>query len=91
MGLHCNSLVLNFQLEISHVLHMQRTTQIENCSFSLITLTGSAYFVKKLNNNCESWILIDWIDKSDNGISRDQSAGAAETYKSWVLVPKFSF
>ena len=74
MSLHHNLLVLNFQLDISHVLHMQGTTQVENCSFSLITPTGSTYFVKKLNINCESWILIGWINKSNNGIGKYQKS-----------------
>ena len=57
---------------------MQGTIQVGNQSIPLILSTGSAYFVKKLNINCESWILIGWIDKSDNSIGNDQSAGAAQ-------------
>ena len=63
---------------MSHVLHVQGTTQVENPPIALILLTGSTYFVKKLNINCESWIPIGLIDKSDNSIGSDQSAGAAE-------------
>ena len=66
------------QLDISHVMHVQRTTQVENWSYPLILLRGSTYFVKKLNINCESWIPIGWIDKSDNTIGKDKSACAAQ-------------
>ena len=58
---------------------MQGTTQVENQSIPLILLTGSAHFVEKLNINCESWTPIGWINKSDNSIGNDQSAGAAQT------------
>ena len=78
MRLCHNSLICGFQLGISHVLHMQGTTQVENQLIPLILLRGSAYFVKKLNINHESCILIGWVNKSDNRISNDQSAGAAE-------------
>ena len=44
-----NLLILNFQLDISLALHVQWTTQ----SFPLISLTGSDYFVEKLNSDCE--------------------------------------
>ena len=57
---------------------MQGTTLVENPSIPLILLTGSTYFVEKSNINCESWILIGGLDKSDNSIGNDQSAGAAE-------------
>ena len=78
MSLHHNSLILNFQLVFSLALHMQWATHVENCPFPLIFLTGSAYFVKKLNSDWESWILIGWLDKSDNMIGKDQSASAGQ-------------
>ena len=78
MSLHHNSLILNFQLAFSLVLHMQWATHVENCSFPLIFLTDSIYFVEKSNSDCESWILIGWLNKSDNMISKDQSACAAQ-------------
>ena len=78
MGLHHNLLIWNFQLDMSHVLHMQGTTQVENPPIPLILSTGSAYFVEKSNINCESWIPIGWLNKSDNRIGKDQSACAAQ-------------
>ena len=54
MWLCHNSLILDFQLDISCVLHMQGATHIENWSFPLILPTGFAYCVEKFNINCES-------------------------------------
>ena len=78
MRLHNNSLIFNFQLDTSGVLHMQGTTQVGNWSIPLILLTDSTYFVEKLNINCETWILIGWLNKSDNEMGKEQSACAAE-------------
>ena len=68
MSLHHNSLILSFQLDFSLALHVQWTTQVENWPFPLISPTGSAYFVEKLNSDWESWIPIGWLGKSDNRI-----------------------
>ena len=78
MRLCHNSLILDFQLDTSCVLHMQGTTQVENWSFPLILLTDPTYFGEKLNINCDSWIPIGWINKGDNRIGKDQSAHAAQ-------------
>ena len=51
---------------------------VGNGLIPLILLTGSTYFVEKLNINCELWILIGWINKSDNRIGNDQSADTAQ-------------
>ena len=53
---------------------MQGTTSVGNSSIPLILSKGSAYFVKKSNINCESCILIGWLDKSNNRIGKDESA-----------------
>ena len=57
---------------------MQGATSVDNGLIPLILLTGFTYFAEKLNINCESWILIGWVDKRDNSIGSDQSAGTAK-------------
>ena len=72
MRLHCNSLILDFQLGFSYVLHGQGTTSVGNPSIPLILFTGSTYFVEKWNIIHESCIPIAWLNKGDNSISKDQ-------------------
>ena len=63
--------------------------QLESPSIPLILLTGSTYFVKKLNINSESCILIGWLDKIDNGSVKIKSACAGQKpLKTEVLCQK---
>ena len=64
-------------------------TSVGNPSIPLILLTGSAYFVEKLNIKCESCILIGWLNKSDNRIGKRSKVHVQDrTFKSRGLHQK---